>query len=314
MEKRKTSCQKAKRKKAVTFIALAVLVSVSVWITLLPNGWKQVYAFFGLTEFGDRVEAYPFAMHVLDVGKADAILVTCGDHHMLVDCGMEDDGAQITAYLQKRGVSHLDYAVNTHPDSDHIGGYPTVLRQISANVFVEPVIASALLENNEDYQMVTEVLNQRQILRKSLSAGDTFSFGQALVEVLSPATEMDSTNNSSLVLRITYGETTFLLMGDAEAEAEEQLLAGGAELRSDVLKVGHHGSKTSTTEAFLDAVSPTYGAISVGEDRNNLPKDEILQRLQAHQVDTYRTDLDGVLLFGSDGHTITVMTENDTGD
>ncbi len=313
MEQRNAREKKATWKRAAALILAGLVLAVSICVTAIPNGWRQVYALFGLTEVGDLADGYPFAMHVLDVGKADAILVACGGNYLLVDCGMSDDSSQVLAYLSRRGVRHLDYAVGTHPDSDHIGGYPALLAQMSVNVFLEPVIADAFLEDNEDYALLAAALEKQQVLCKRMAAGDSFALGQSQVEVLSPAGEMDSSNNSSLVLRITYGETSFLLMGDAEAEAEALLLSSGAELRADVLKVGHHGSATSTTEAFLQAVSPAYAAVSVGPDRNNLPKDEIMQRLESHHAALYQTDLDGTLVFASDGQAITVFTENGAG-
>ena len=139
------------------------------------------------------------------------------------------------------------------------------------------------------------------------------ALGSAEISVLSPKKLMDSTNNNSLVLKVTYGETTLLLMGDAEAEAERLLLEQPELLSADVLKVGHHGSKTSTTDPFLKAVSPTYGVISVGRDRNELPRDEVLRRLETHQVETYRTDRCGDIVFTSDGKEFAVAWENENG-
>lgn len=310
MEKRKTQRQKAIWKRALTLVLLAVCVGTAICITAIPDGWKRVYTFFGMGEFGDTADDFPFAMHVLNVGKADAIFLRCGSNTMLVDCGMVDDGNAVALYLQKRGVTQLDYAVATHPDSDHIGGYPDLLRKIPVNAYLEPILTQEQQNKSGDEQAVTAVLEEKQILRKTMLAGDTFALGAASVTVLSPEKAMENTNDSSLVLRITYGETSFLLMGDAEAAAEEALLAGGEELRADVLKVGHHGSKTSTTEEFLRAVSPKYAAISVGEDSNHLPKEEVLRLLQKYQIETYRTDLNGVLIFASDGNKIKVMIES----
>lgn len=310
MEKRKTRRKKAIWKRALISVLLAACIAASICITAIPDGWKRVYAVFGLGEFGDSADDYPFAMHVLDVGKADAIFIRCGDSTMLVDCGMVDDGERAAAYLHKRGVTQLDYAVATHPDDDHIGGYPDLLRLIPANVYLEPAMPQKLLAGNKDRAAVAAVLEEKHILRKTAKAGDTFALGEASVAVLAPAGEMKTTNDSSLVLRITYGETSFLLMGDAEQAAEKALLAGGEELRADVLKIGHHGSETSTSEEFLRAVSPAYAAISVGPDRSDLPDDAVLRLLQKYQVETYRTDLDGVLIFASDGNTIKVMTES----
>ncbi|MDD5953077.1 MAG: ComEC/Rec2 family competence protein [Oscillospiraceae bacterium] len=314
MERQRKTPRRAKvswkRTAALILAAVCVIGSLAITVT---GTWKQVYGFFGLTELGDEAESAPFSLHVLDVGKADALLVCCGDSRMLVDCGRSPDGDAVALYLQKRGISHLDYAICTHPDSDHVGGYGTLLQKVSVNSFFAPPLDENLTKDNEVYKSLLEVLDEKQVLRKTMRSGDTFSLGQAFVQVLWPQEAMDSTNDSSLVLRITYGDTRFLLMGDAGEKVEAQLLSSGEDLRADVLKVGHHGSKTASTDAFLEAVSPQYGVISVGEDRNQLPKDETLRRLEKHQIITCRTDLDGDVLFLSDGKTITAKTQYDAG-
>ena len=291
--------------------AAGLLLALSVTVTCIPGGWKAVYAAFGLSEMGDKADGYPFSMHVLDVGKADAILIFCEGDAMAVDCGMADDGEQVALYLKKRGVKHLTYAVNTHPDSDHIGGFPTLLRRINTNLFLEPVLSESIKAGNDDRDEVLSVVKEKKVLHQALSAGEVLYLNGAEIRVLSPFGEQETANDSSLVLKITYGETSFLLMGDAEAEAEEALVRSGADLRCDVLKVGHHGSDTSTTEALLTAAAPKYAAVSVGEDRNQLPKDAVLKRLSEHHTEIYRTDLSGTLLFVSDGHTVQAMTEKE---
>lgn len=309
MEKCKETRRKRALKGALIAAISALLLASSITITALPNGWKTVFSAVGLTEFGDRAEAYPFAFHVLNIGKADALLLTCEGSAMLVDCGRNDDGEQVARYIKKRGIAHLDYAVGTHPDSDHIGGFPALLRELSVNCYLEPPTLKPEKQSFEQ-QAMDRVLEERNILRKTMQAGDRFALGPAKVEVLSPRELSEEDNDNSLVLRVVYGETSFLLMGDAEQKAEQTLIASKQELSADVLKIGHHGSKTSTSERFLRAVSPEWAAVSAYPDWSNLPNDETLRRLDTHRIKTVRTDTDGVLIFGSDGHTIEVLTEN----
>lgn len=309
MERQKRNTQKRNWFRAAVLIAVGGLIAVSCILCFVPNGWRSVFQAAGLGGLEDRAADAPFALYLLDVGKADAMVVVCDGHAMVVDCGNDGDGRAVARCLGRMDIDTVDYAVATHPDRDHIGGYPELLEQVSVGTFAEPMIAPALLEGNGDYQQVEDVLSERLIQRKILKAGHTFSLGEAQVQVLAPAAEMDSTNNSSLVLRITYGETAFLLMGDCEASGEEQLLASGADLTADVLKVGHHGSDTSTTEALVQAVTPAYGLISVGPDRNDLPKDAVLRRLQTSGTEVYRTDREGDLLAVSYGTAVTIVTE-----
>ncbi len=248
-------------------------------------------------------------MHVLDVGKADAILLECDGHFMLVDGGTVDQGRPVRQYLTRRGVTQLDYVVNTHPDKDHIGGLATVLEHIPVSHFLTSVLPEGKAPDSKEYQATMETVEKRHIAQQTVSAGDTFPLGPAYVEVLAPITVADDTNNNSIVMRVTFGKTVFLLTGDAEEPEEISLLKSGTDLSADVVKVGHHGSNTSTSQQFLEAVSPSYAAISVGKDSNELPKKKILKRLESAGAAIFRTDLNGTILFGSDGHTIQVHLE-----
>ena len=312
-DRKKTSRRKIPWKRTASLILLGCCIAAAIALTAIPNGWERTYALFGLTDVGDKADDAPFSFHVLNVGKADAMLLCCEGSTMLVDCGMSDDGEDIARYLQKRKIAHLDYAVCTHPDSDHIGGYGELLSRISANNFLLPPLPKEMTDNNPDSEAAMRVVKEKQILSGTVQAGDSLALGSAEISVFSPKKLMDSTNNNSLVLKVTYGETTLLLMGDAEAEAERLLLEQPELLSANVLKVGHHGSKTSTTEPFLKAVSPAYGVISVGRDRNELPRDEVLRRLETHQVKTYRTDRCGDIVFTSDGKEVAVAWENENG-
>lgn len=289
---------------------IALLVCALTVILWASGGFKQLSALVGLEDFSRTAEQYPFAMHVLDVGKADAILLECEGRFMLVDGGTIDQGVPVQQYLTRRGVTQLDYVVNTHPDKDHIGGLSTVMEHISTGLFLTSLLPEGETPDSKEYLSAMQTVQKRHIAQKTVAAGDRFSLGSAQVEILAPISAADDTNNNSIVLRVTFGETTFLLTGDAEEQEEESLLKSGTDLSADVLKVGHHGSNTSTTQPFLEAVSPKYAAISVGKDNNNLPKKKILKRLESSGAAIFRTDLHGTILFGSDGHTIQVHFEN----
>ncbi len=306
MEQQKSS-QKALK------IALLLLLAAGAVIAVLPygaaNSWQRIFSFFGLNDFSAAADNSPMSVHVQSVGKADSILIEADGKYMLVDGGTMDRGEAVEEYLARRGIRKLDYVVNTHPDNDHIGGLSAVMKQIPTDCYMAPNLPKILIPNSEEYLAVQKVLREKNIKTTVPTVGDQFYLGKLLVEVLGPVKPGDNTNNNSLVLRLTYGTTRFLLMGDAEKEEETDILATHTDLTVDVLKVGHHGSSTSTTLDLLKAVKPRYAAVSVGDDSNHLPKNEVLKRLNEAGAQIYRTDIYGTVIFMSNGKTISIATE-----
>ncbi len=294
-------------------ISLLLLLAAGLVISFLPYGaaasWHTIFSFFGLADFSAAANSSPFSVHVIDVGKADSIFIECGGKTMLVDGGTVDRGEPVVEYLNRCGVKKLDYVVNTHPDDDHIGGLAEILRQYPVGRYLAPELPAALIPKGEAYRNVQEELKKKKLSVTVPKQGESFLLGDAKVNILAPVKTGESTNNNSVVLRITFKNTSFLLMGDAQKEEESDLLQSGAELSADVLKVGHHGSSTSTTEAFLKAVKPKYAAISVADDTGGLPKKDTLKRLETAGTKVYRTDISGTVIFLSDGSKITAVTE-----
>ena len=242
------------------------------------------------------------AVHFLDVGQADCILIQQGDHAMLIDAGNNSDDELITTYLQNAGVLHLDYAVGTHPHEDHIGALDTVLK----NFPVQNLLMPRVQASTGTFEDVLDAAIEKGLSITAPKAGDTFPLGNAVLTAVNNYTG-DDLNDHSIMLRLTYGDVSFLFTGDAEVPAEQAALATGLPLRSDVLKVGHHGSSTSTSDAFLSAVSPTYAVISCGADNDyGHPHDETMEKLAEYEI--YRTDLQGTIVARSDGSKITWST------
>ena len=251
--------------------------------------------------------AQPFEMHFIDVGQALSVLVECDGQFLLYDGGNVDDGSLVVSYLQKQGVEQLQYVFCSHAHEDHVGGLAAVMAKFPAGHAYSPVTEASTKCFND----FVKYTRQQGLQLEVPSVGTVWPLGSATVTLLGPVTGYSDTNNTSLVLRIDYGNTSFLLTGDMESDAERDLVNSGANLKADVLQVGHHGSSTSTSYLFLNAVLPEMGGISCGvNNKYGHPHEETLSILRDAGVDVYRTDLQGTITIGSDGQNFTVGTEH----
>ena len=245
-------------------------------------------------------------VRVMDVGQADSILIDCDGKTMLIDGGNPENAQGIESQLQSLHISALDYVVGTHPHADHIGGLAQIIRDYK----VGAVIMTDAKTNTTTYANLLKTIAAKGLKITRPTPGQTLALGGGSFTVIAPSrTDHEDLNDDSVVLRLVYGEKSFLFTGDASKESERDMLKTGLPLHADVLKVGHHGSSTATTAAFLKAVSPAYAVISVGRDNTyGLPDEPVIARLQTAGCKLYRTDRDGTVIFSSDGHTISVGT------
>ena len=243
------------------------------------------------------------AVHFIDVGQGDSILAESDGHFLLIDAGENDQGDTVISYLEEAGVEALDYVIGTHPHSDHIGGLDDVIRAFD----VETVILPPVEHTTKTFEDVLDAIEEKDLSITLPVPGDSYELGGAAFTILAPQRDYgDDLNNWSVGLRLACGDGAFVACGDAEAQAEEDMAASGLALSADVLKIGHHGSSTSTSDAFLKAVSPAFAVISCGEGNSyGHPHKETLEKLEAAGIQVLRTDLLGDITaqWGEDGVT-----------
>ncbi len=250
------------------------------------------------------------SVHFLDVGQADAILLECGGEFMLIDGGNKADGSLVVSYLEQQGVEKLEAVVCTHAHEDHVGGLPAVLSVYET----ETVYAPTRTYSSNIFDDFVYYTDQQGLEITIPAPGDSFDLGTANVAVMGPVKSYAEPNDTSIVLRVEFEDTVFLFTGDMEIAAENDMLDYWGEefnWQADVLKVGHHGSDTSTGYRFLNAVMPDYGVISVGADNSyGHPCELPLSRLSDADVMVFRTDKLGHVLAVSDGKTVTLTWGN----
>lgn len=237
----------------------------------------------------------------LDVGQADSILINANNKYMLIDAGNNEDGEKLVMYLKSLGIEKFDYVVGTHAHEDHIGGMDNIIDSFDIGTFYMPDV----ITTTKTFEDVLDSLEKKNLNFDTPQIGSTFDLGKAKIETIYVGKDSKNLNNSSIILKLTYGNVSFLFTGDTESDVEKTLLK--KDIESDVLKVAHHGSNTSSSNAFLKKVNPKYAIISVGTGNSyGHPKSVILDRLEKLGTKIYRTDELGTIIVTTDGEKIEV--------
>ena len=251
-----------------------------------------------MTEAVADIKTSKFSMHFIDVGQGDATLIGCDGEWMLIDAGDNTKGSAVQLYLKKAGVLKLKYVIGTHPDADHIGGMDVIITKFDC----ENILLPDKKSDSKEYEELIDAVNYRNYKISVPKVGEKFTLGSADFTVLGPISKAESNNNNSIVVKVKYKDTLFLLSGDAESEEEQEIVDSGADLKADVYHAGHHGSNTSSSSEWLNKISPEYVVISCGKGNTyGHPHREVLDEFKKLGAKVYRTDEQGSIVVSSDG-------------
>lgn len=318
MAKKRTKKQQQEyRSKLLGIIAavLCVIASLVLGQERLDEILDSLFQETGMTSAPVQVEG-ELKVHFIDVGQGDCTLIQTESQNILVDAGERGNGNTILSYLESQNVDELDLVVATHPHSDHIGNMPEVLKALPVKKMLEGNVPEKLTPTSRIYESLLDVIAEKNIPVTEAAPGLEYDIGGgAKISVLGPVSDdIKDLNNTSAVFRLDYGNTSFMFTGDAEKESEEEILAHTSKkkLHANVLKLGHHGSRTSNSQEWLYAVAPEYAVALVGKDNDyGHPHEETLKKLEKSGISLYRSDIHGTIVFGSNGETLTVVTEKE---
>jgi competence protein ComEC len=302
-----------------------VLVLVALSLVIPGCGWPGQNGEGGVQEeLPPAPEAGPapgepslgegeLSAHFIDVGQGDSILLRLPNgESVLIDAGDNGASSTVIAYLKVQGIAHIHHLIATHPHADHIGGMAAVIREFSVGEVYMPRTSHTTIT----YERLLLAIQEKGLRITEARAGVTMLDEPGLrASFLAPfPREGLSLNDSSAVLKVEYGSVSLLFTGDAEAESEgHMLLSSSMSPRADILKAGHHGSQSSSSEVFLEAVSPSIAIISAGEGNSyGHPHKEVLERLQGMKVEILRTDLHGTIVITTGGESFSVKTERES--
>lgn len=284
-------------------IGLVILIVITIQGNLFDNV-SNATASINDSSKSNKIDAKVnenFSVSFIDVGQADSVLIRNGNYNMLIDAGNNEDGEKLVNYFKSLGIEEFTYVFATHPHEDHIGGMDDIINNFKIDNYYMP----NKLSTTKTFMDVLDALDRRNLKYMVPNKGDTLKLGDANIKVIYPGDDKSNINDSSIVLKVTYGKNSFLLTGDATSNVERKIY--NEDIKSDVLKVAHHGSSYSSTDVFLDKVKPYYAVISVGKNNiYNHPSNKTLEKLNKRNIKVYRTDLDGTIVFISDGDNLSV--------
>lgn len=302
-----------KNRKRAKIICLIIAVGFVFEVLCLcgVTSWQQILSATNVVDSVKKQDS-SFTIYYLDVGQSDCTIVVCDDETLMIDTGTFNQSYTIRTNLYMLEIDTIDYMLITHPHDDHMGSATEIMEHYKVSNILMPSLS---VKNNVTYLTYTNLLNtivEKSINPISVDRGDSFMLGSAKVEFLAPIKQDDNINNMSVVTKITYGETTFLFPGDAEDDVEKQILRNNLDVSADVLKLGHHGSNTSSSDEFISRVNPDYVIVSSGSDNNyGHPTLNNIEKLEKLSIKQYFTSVNGHITVTSDGENITIITQKE---
>lgn len=257
---------------------------------------------YNVSPDSDKPNSSTLKVHIIDVGQGDSILVESDGQYMLIDAGEKVQSSTVIDYLEETGVKKIDYVIVTHPHSDHIGGLADVIDYFQIGKIIMPDV----IHTTKTFENLLDTISKNELKLTKPIVGSEYAIGAASFIIIAPnSSYYDDLNNYSVGIKLIYDENSFIFTGDAETESENEMLKNGIDLDADVLKHGHHGSSTSSSERFLDAITPDISIISAGKDNQyGHPHVEILKAIEERKITLYRTDKEGTIVLESDGKNI----------
>ena len=296
---------KRSKKKLLKFILIIVIAICAYFYEEYFQEEKTENVVEYREEAPIKLDSTNLEIHFVDVGQGDCILINQNGSNMLIDAGNNEDGSLLVNYFKELGIKKFDYVIGTHAHEDHIGGLDNIIKNFSIGKFYMPDV----ITTTKTFEDVLDALLDKNKVFDTPEIGKEFKLNDLEFKVLYVGKDKTDLNNTSIILKMTYKNTSYLFMGDATDVVERILVSDGVDLKSDVLKVGHHGSEYSTIATFLKSVNPRYAIIQVGKDNSyNHPKQITLDKLNKLNIKTYRTDEDGTIILTSDGENINYKT------
>ncbi len=251
------------------------------------------------------------SVHFIDVGQGDSILIKSKDKNVLIDAGERNKGEEVALYLKENKVEKLDYIIATHPHSDHIGGLPYIIENFQVSEVIVPEIIDEKVPTTQIYYEFLESVSKKGLLLTPARVGDKYDLGSSYFEILSPqGNDYDDLNDYSVVINLNHKNNNFLLCGDAETKVEKEMLNDKLLRDVDVLKAGHHGSSSSSSNDFLEKIMPEYFVVMCGEGNSyNHPSEKTIEKFASYSKNIYRTDINGNIIFLSNGYDLEVYSD-----
>lgn len=291
---------------AAAVLLLGIIFSVLDSQNLLT--YENITVLLGLSD-GPLVEQTEndenLYVHFIDVGQGDSALIQAEGYNILIDCGEAEYSSKVKNYLSQNGVSKLDCTIVTHPHSDHMGGMSELIKEIKTEKIIMPDIPERITPTTSCYTKLLMAIKDSKLKITPAEAGKQYLFGDNLkLNILAPINDTDdSINNYSVVIKITYKNSSFLFTGDAEKTEENDILSQKYDISSDVLKVAHHGSNTSSSDPYLESINPEYCIISCGAgNKYGHPNKKTIGRIKKYTNQIYRTDVYGTIVCITDGN------------